>query len=511
MKKSKSLSDFFRISRRIFWGLGVSFSVMVVIVGIAVFIIWVSGAIRNWLEIRLRESMFSRIQETQETHSGSTVPLSVVPQIQPQLQAPEVLKKPRKFFEIPVILRKTPGDALISSSFTDLFSGPGWLDQGRTTMYLDRLTTAFTFPPKYSWQKSNLSTSQVDRFVKLDSQGADTRCLPAQAGLKGKCLSQKGIALIFNGQNLPLPQSLAGKNIVNISIGALDTKWVIGVVTKEGAGYSGWVFYFDGVKYEKIPGIVDNPILTSKYIGILGFGGNDDDWLLIYGSYEGIAYHVRDGQKPQDISRFFGIRVMNNGFAPMIIRSQIANCKLEIKNCAMWYVFSATNGTPKFIKLFQNGTAHIEGAIDLTGNILSVGQDGVSPASFVPLKSAGANPVLVALLKRGGLEEIWEFTDLGFEKEKQYDIASNNINNYPAEVRSVKLTEYDLSLIGGDIVFYVSNDGEAWQKIGLNDEVEFSKSDGRKLLWKATITPTGPNDTSPFLDRIRLDYKVKFL
>ena len=64
-------------------------------------------------------------------------------------------------------------EKLLFLSFTDMFSGTGWIDQGKTTMYLNAAMSAFTFPSLDSgFDKSNprevvsISINQHPVFVR---------------------------------------------------------------------------------------------------------------------------------------------------------------------------------------------------------------------------------------------------------------------------------------------------------------------------------------------------------
>ena len=105
----------------------------------------------------------------------------------------------------------------------------------------------------------------------------------------------------------------------------------------------------------------------------------------------------------------------------------------------------------------------------------------------------------------------WSVNDLGFDKSKILTVASVNINNYPAEVWTVKISEADMSVSGGKVEFFVSSDGETWLPAALGETISFPGVNRQRLLWRAKFTPGEDLETTPFLDRLRLDYQVKFL
>jgi hypothetical protein len=107
--------------------------------------------------------------------------------------------------------------------------------------------------------------------------------------------------------------------------------------------------------------------------------------------------------------------------------------------------------------------------------------------------------------------EIWKFIDKGFDKTKDLAVASVNINNYPAEVRSATIFEADLVAGGAETEFYLANDDGKWIKAELGKELVFPDSHGRQLRWRAVFKPDSDPNTSIFFDRIFIGYKVKFL
>jgi len=450
---------------------------------------------------------------------------------------------------------------LTFSSFTDLFSGVGWIDQTKTTLYQDRNITAFLFPPKFDFEKleneSSLAAIKQLQFASRQSDGGDVRCL------KNKCLVQKDLNLFLeqdgDTRQIDLPSEIKEKNLINVSIGMLDNIWLVGAVEKLNNQYQGKVFYFDGTKFSEVsyPKNEDD-LFISKYPGIIGFGGTDNDWLAIYGAYEGMAYRILnpsglankdEAVKFQDISRFFGIRVLNEGFQPLVLRAGSG------RN-THWYVFNLNKGNPKLIKLFQNKTDEIVGATDLTPLFMPAEIESSSFAvqevnlGFLKSLFSEENILLAAKLKKlDGKEELWQFRDWGFDKTKPTQITSLNINNYSAEVRTAKIEKLDLTNQGakmrpvrnliinkflqqkkaeGDFAeyksintnsaelsnvvnFFLSNNAADWIEANLGQEIVFPQKNGRGLFWRAEFEPDNDSLTSPFLDTLTLHYYVKFL
>src|SRR3989344_6503415 len=127
-------------------------------------------------------------------------------------------------------------EGLTNSSFTDLFSGVGWLDESLTDLYRDDVTTAFTFRPVFEWKKTEPANPPAVKYTERGADGSLRLCI------FNRCLTQKNLNLYFgrNGADSPvsLPVELRSGNLINLSIGRLESLWVVGGVVKN-ASYSG--------------------------------------------------------------------------------------------------------------------------------------------------------------------------------------------------------------------------------------------------------------------------------
>lgn len=403
-------------------------------------------------------------------------------------------------------VRISPGTSIdsngdsIFSSFSDLFSGVGWIDQGKTTFYHDKTTTALLFPPKFDWKKVSESKVDESKFIEKRNDGSDRRCI------KSECLIQKNNNLFFVSESeedyessenrIEFPDNIDSEKLINVSIGNLESKWLVGFVEKNGENdFTGHVYYFDGSELSLVSD--ESAMFQSEYDGTIGFGGDDDNFLAIYGAYRGQGRHVISGEKVEDISQFFRIRLMNDGFQPQVIKG----------NNGSWYVYSLTSGNPKFIKLFQNKTNSIAGVVELT-DLLSI--KNFEAASFY-LVSEDPNTLYGKLMSPGGSANYWKFVDEGFDKIEAQSVFSSNINNNPSEVREATIINPEFSPVGADIKFYLSNNKRDWFEVDIGETIQFPDKNGRQLFWKAEAEPNDDPMTSPFLDLIRLKYKIHFL
>ncbi len=495
-----------KVQLAVSWFFTISF---VVLVALALFIaiIWLALQARGMVEQVLRERLVSNITAINNQSSGA-VQVNNVPvptQTQTQTQTGTEAPPPLATGAVPSSAAENgsglvqPGEDLVVSSFTDLFSGVGWINQSSTTLYQDVDMTAFMLPPLFTWQTGggNFYNSPI-----AASDGTVTSCI------RQTCLVQDGLSLYVmpasskqnfkTGVSVSLPSIVDKNRLSNVSIGMLDTTWLVGTVERTDAGYVGRMFFLPLTSASK-PTLTpvfggSNPPFTSQYVGTIGFGGSDSDFLAIYGAYEGQGYHIQNGAAT-NISRFFGVRVMENGFYPVAFRSG-----------GDWYVWSLTRGTPKFIKLFQNGTDEIVGGVDLSKELFP---SSVDLALFAP---AGTRTFIAQLTQRDGEQSFSTFVDKGFDKSTMRQVVSANVSNYPAEVVRAIVDSVETLGYGGTAALYMKNGtNETWTSAAVGNVVTFQNPHGRQLFWEMTFVPDSNPFTSPYLDTLELGYAVRFL
>ncbi|MFH1192830.1 MAG: hypothetical protein V1656_00730, partial [Candidatus Jorgensenbacteria bacterium] len=294
---------FIRRTREFFAGIGVAFVAALLTVGVIALVWWGLGVARQFVEERIQHALVSRVvgdvspvSDTDVSDRGAPVP--VVPRPEPAEGPPPAAVPP----------------GLVSGSISDLFSGVGWVNQEKTTMFHDRSATAFLFPPVFAWEKASNAETLTD----------------PQPCITSRCLETRDNKLFLNGDGVAFPAEVPTGTIMNVSVGALETKWAVGVVARAEAGlpvrspaeegYDGYLYLFDGKTFRAAGGADSGRLFSSPYAGTFGFGGLDGDWLAVYGAYEGRAYHFLEGKPAENASRFFGIRIMSGGFLPRVIR-----------------------------------------------------------------------------------------------------------------------------------------------------------------------------------------------
>ena len=178
---------------------------------------------------------------------------------------------------------------------------------------------------------------------------------------------------------------------------------------------------------------------------------------------------------------------MNGGFTPSIARIG-----------SFWYIGNADGAAPRLIKLFENPTGEITGVIDLTADLPGGG---------------AAHPFALGEAMYASFEgRTWKLNDRGFDASLPREVISFNLLGYPAVTRWASITPEAKTADagGGEIRWFLSTDGFSWVRITPGELTEFKEADsGRKLFWKAQVIPGSDPHYSVFLDRIRLDYRVR--
>ncbi|MFA6995587.1 MAG: cupredoxin domain-containing protein [Patescibacteria group bacterium] len=394
-----------------------------------------------------------------------------------------------------------PDWTLTFGVYSDNFPNSVYIDQSRTTLYQDDLATAVFFPPAYDWQNADSSSriSNAGYFSGLsfnDFSGpyGDRRCLG------NNCLELKNSDLYYNGKILTLPDSLISANIAAVSISALTKRWLVGVTIKEGEkNYRGRVFYFDGSKFTEI--ITPAPVISS-YFGPWGFGGEESDFLIIYGAYEGIAYRVR-GNKLTDISRFFPIRAMNNGFKAEVIKTVYGTN-------VNWYVYSSTLNRPRFFKLWQNRSPEIVGEVFFPDFFNNTPRS----AAFKLLNIDNKHIGLLAQIKSvAGQTTDKIFTDYGFNNSSTGILTTVPVSNYTGISNIIIKKIYDVKLdidpgSQSAVQYLFSIGGREWHSLVGADGTDFAIP-ADPLYLKVIFSSSTDKFYSPYLDSMLFSFYWK--
>ena len=219
-----------------------------------------------------------------------------------------------------------------------------------------------------------------------------------------------------------------------------------------------------------------------------------------------------------DISKFFGLRVINEGFFPYIIKQGEGSKTI-------WYILSQELNRPKLIKLWQNGTEHIKGSLNLSYQLASEIQKRGDIFAFTKEDEGGIR----FLIANSSLEEAninyqpLVFKDGGFDNSQIRQIMSKNINTknylvYRASIKELGVClskdediSYQTSFPVDNLDIYLGDSMSNFRKAVPKLEIPFS-GQNRELFFRLVFYPTPDNiEYSPWLDNINnLVYTASF-
>jgi len=373
-------------------------------------------------------------------------------------------------------------------SFGDNFFSAARLDNSQTNMHLDDMVSALMFPPKYEFEIKDCVDCDFDNSIEtVDNLDylSDLDRMPQ-----------------------PLPLEFKDKKILAASLNTLDKKQVASFVVEKENEEQAFVYFLEDNNY--IPIITDKTkekIITNygRSGGIAVAGGNDNNFIILYSGYQGIAYHYLDGNL-YDVSKFFGLKVVDGGFFPYII-------KQGDDNSSVWYVLSRNSNRIKLIKLWQNDTLYIKGAIDLS-YILLQELGSLKIESF----NGGYQGEIKYLLNNN---KLMTFSDYGFDNSQVRQVVSNKIKSkdypiYKANIKKIGVYlsdnnfNYHENFPSSLIDMYLGDSMSNFKKVTLKQEIPFSGNNS-ELFFRLVFYPTPESRTySPWLDNINIGYLVSF-
>lgn len=383
-----------------------------------------------------------------------------------------------------------------SASFSDMFLERTNIDQNKTDLFWDRTFAAYSFPPKYSLTTSNVCVMRDCGFSRDDID-------PEKLCLGDNCLSRIGTTLEYNNRSLAFPESLESEPVLNISIFALESDWLVAFVTKAFEQERARVYRFNGGSFIPIISPEKDYAISTKY-GLGGgkvyFGGDDSDLLIFYSGYEAFVYRLKDG-KIQDLSHFFGSKLMGAGFAAQIF-------KLGSRESSDFYICGLDKYQPLLLKIWSDSNNMSVGALDFSNQIFSNNREVDSIICSLADKS-GRELMIAA---NSSLEtRLLAFKDLGFDLSKTRKISSVNLNNRGGkkDIKAAVIAEADLKL-GSDNLFRarfsLANREEEFEIIKARLWHSFDVA-GNELYWRLEIAPGKNTFYSPWFSALkRLDY-----
>ncbi len=333
-----------------------------------------------------------------------------------------------------------------------------------------------------------------------------TRPLPGGTGVadpgiacrNGNCLWLYGSEfLTFSDNSRPNPKKedvlsnwFKDKSVKSVSVAKALGGWLVSKTHPgEEVKYETDIYLWDGEL-----SLAGEKVFSSNYPGLVRFGydPNTKKLLGIYVAYIGQAFEFNLPDKftlvkPKNYSRFFNARILGGG-----AEGSIESFPDIFGQDGAWWIGSTPESpSPRFVKISPSG-----GAISLTQELAL----GARQLFLLPGFEAR---VMYAILVKNGIVETYRLNDRGYEQKDKYIWESSRINSGALPIKFGRITN---AVGGGDIRYYLSNNGGiSWLEAKSNEFVKFS-SDTSDFRWKAELSPSPDQYSSPWLNMIGVEY-----
>jgi len=380
----------------------------------------------------------------------------------------------------------------VRNSFGDNFSGLARVNEELSGMHWDDVATSFSFPPVFEFNRI--------RECEDSSCGLDRKLIEDKKCIASNCLEMREGGLYYNNSLLTL--GIAKERIVSVNLSVVDKLWYIGIVV--GTDYDEYVlvYSFNGKKLVEVMGKDTKEKIEPKYSrrgGMVSVGGTKDDYIVLYSGYNGRAFRYYNNGV-EDISRFFGLRVTNQGFESDVIR-------IERRGNVSFYILSIAKGNPRLIKMWDDEDGNSLGSIDLTPVTI---RNNTNINTILDFYEDNNNLYLITENNQK-MYELWEFIDLGFDNSQSRQIVSTNINSRESRVEAVLFDQISLepkkAREENRIELYISSDGEQFSRVDDDNWVILDEI-ANGLFWKVYFKESRNKYYSPWFGHINNLYYV---
>lgn len=487
-KKTKKKLDFWHqpLSPRVFWPLLGVLCLFFIISLINFYSLWqLKSDLKNILsEIKSEETYLDNSRSQSSLAQTPRTNLNIVPTTIKTLD----LNALGKIVTEPALQQQNLGGTVLSfsDSFTDLI----YIDLQNSDLFWAENVGAFTLPPVYSL------TKQSD-CANLDCGLSRAEIDPISLCLTNGCLRKsEDNKLFFKDRVLLLPPELEGEVIRELTIFALKAKWLIGIVTGVATQERAWVYSFDGLAFSPLITDSSDHQIYSRYRrggGKVFFGGDDNDFLILYPAYDAAAFRWRNNNI-EDISRFFDLQVLAASFSAQIF-------KLREKGETNYYICGLSEHRPLLMKIWSQDEESSGGALDFSPLYFK----NNFQAEQILCARSNVNSLAIAA-RKGGSQELWNFTDLGFDHSKVRQVRSVNLQSREVAVKAAVIADMEIIANGSDYSFSLSNKANNFQAI--NPYLwHYFEEENDEIYWQLTIQPGENNYRSPWFSHVnRLDY-----
>lgn len=344
-----------------------------------------------------------------------------------------------------------------SNIFSETFYNQYYLNQEETNLHFDDQVSALTFEPLY------------ELVLKED-------CLNENCNLKDERpeISLERNGWRFLGRSLTLPAELKGKLVQSVFANKLDKKYLVSFIVSENEQEVVFAYFSDSRGRLTYLDTAPKMITRIGYgNGHVSAGGSDEQFIIFYSGYEGLGLLYNKGDW-QDLKQFFDLRVTGGGFVSKIL-------KIGNDSEATWYLCS-TDKSGHFLKLWQNGTSKIQGALDLS-----------QVFNQKPFQCFVENNQLYFI--EAGKKYL--FADQGFDNSHDYQYQSININNYKGKkIQQLHFLRQSINAAPGSYTLFASVDANNWQEV-VDNSLSFTNKDSDQAFLRARFQ-AGDKTYSPW-------------
>ena len=330
-----------------------------------------------------------------------------------------------------------------SNIFSETFYNQYYLNKEETDLHFDKQISALTFKPLYE--------------LILEETCASDDCDYKDESLSVKLEKN---SWRFLGLSLPLPKEIKGKDIKAVFADSLDEKYLISFIISENG--QDVVFSYLSTSNGKLTYLDTAPKMTTKIgygNGYVSAGGNDEQFVIFYSGYEGLGLLYNKGDW-QDLKQFFDLRVTSGGFASKVL-------KIGNDSQATWYLCSADKSS-HFLKLWQNGTSQIQGALEL--------REALDRKSFYCFVENNQ----LYIIQEG---KKYIFNDQGFDNSRDYQYQSNNINSHVGKkIQQLHFLRKTINARPESYALFASIDANNWQEVSDNNLSFVNKNSDKAFL-----------------------------
>jgi len=378
-------------------------------------------------------------------------------------------------------------------TFGDSFTSLSYIDRELTDMYWDSQVSAFVFPPRLSMKKTEDCGRESCGWPIQDS---------AWQGFCSEeaCLERFDNNLFFANLPLSLPPEVDRDKIISLDIGGIGNDFLIGLVLGKEFDEEIWVYRFDGQKFYPL---INNQtefiwrLDSDRRGGRLGFGGQINNFFIVYGGYFGQIIHFNKDEF-KDISVFFPLRLTTRGYYPMIQRSHRAHA---------FYVCNSNLNNISLIKFWHDKEGEIIGSVDLQ----SIALRNISAQRLLCLPGEDESDLTLLLQTQAGWQK-WSLIDSGFNYQIIRQVMSNNVNASKQEIAGMMAADIDIRSPREPSetyqLFFANNSGEFLPAI--TGRWFALPTSGEELYWRIIFKTGDSPFYSPWFNSFNvLNYEIK--